>query len=72
MTNSLSSLSWRKLYRQHYRAIRAAARDHRRVISKAVLEVMAGRATPKKWAKYTVASTVIKLVNNSDSRIANT
>jgi len=46
--------------------------DHKRIISKALLDVMVGRATHRQRANYSFVRTAIKLVNNSDTRVANT
>jgi len=62
--------SWKKLSNQHYRAIRAAVGDNRRKLPRGVLDVISKRAPPRQWAKYTNASTAIKLINTSNTRIA--
>jgi len=55
---------------QHYRAIRAAVRDRKNKIPRAVLDIIAKRARPRQWANYITALTVIKLYNKSDTRRA--
>jgi len=35
------------------------------------LDTISGRATPAQWAKYTVAFTAIKLINQSNTRLTN-
>jgi len=70
LNDNLTYLSWKKLSSQHYRAIRAAVKDHKRRLPKALLDVISKRAPPKQWSKYINSSTAIKLINNSNTRIA--
>jgi len=39
-------------------------------LPKALLDVISKRAPPKQWSKYINSSTAIKLINNSNTRIA--
>jgi len=70
MTPDIPCQSWKKLNSLHYRAIRAAVRDLKQEISRPMLDTISQRATPAQWARYTVASTAIHLVNNSTTRLA--
>jgi len=70
LNDQLSSQSWKRLNSQHYRAIRAAIRDCKNKIPRTVLDVISKRARPRQWANYITASTVIKLHNTSNTRIA--
>ncbi len=67
---SINADSWRRLNSAHYRAIRAALQTRIRQHSRDELDALSRRASPSQWARYIVASTVIKLFNNSDSNIA--
>jgi len=67
LNDQLSHQSWKRLNSQHYRAIRAAVKDRKNKIPRAVL---AKRARPRQWANYIAASTAIKLHNKSNTRIA--
>ncbi len=63
--------SMRRLNSAHYRAIRAALRIHEiRSKSRKQLDEISSRATPMQWLNYSLASTVIRLYNFSDSNIA--
>jgi len=44
--------------------------DKKNKIPRAMLDIISKRARPRQWANYITASTVIKLYNNSDTRIA--
>jgi len=70
LNDNLNYQSWKKLSSQHYRAIRAAVRDHRRKLPRGLLDIISKRAPPRQWAKYVNASTAIKLINTSNTRIA--
>jgi len=70
MTPTMTHDCWKKLNSLHYRAIRAAVKDPKQTISRSLLDAISGRATPSQWAKFTVASTSIQLINESDTRIA--
>ena len=67
----LSFKSWKKLESLHYRALRAVYRDHKCTISRQALDHTSSRANPRQWSNYATTSTATKLVNNSDTRIAN-
>jgi len=69
MTPKLQSSQWRRLDSSHYRALRAAIGDYKRKLPKAVLDIIAKRATPKQWSNYVTASTAIKLFNSKETRI---
>jgi len=45
-------------------------RDSKQKISRSVLDTISQRATPAEWARYTVASTAIHLINKSTTRQA--
>jgi len=45
-------------------------RDHRRKLPGGLLDIISKRAPPRQWAKYINASTAIKLINTSNTRIA--
>jgi len=62
MTSNMPRKTLAQLNRQHYRALRAAFKDRKCKMSKDELNVLSGRATPEEWSKYTVASTVIKMM----------
>jgi hypothetical protein len=70
---SLSSATWNRINSAHYRALRAAIGDHRKRVKKkrVDLDKECRRASPQEWAKYIIASTVIKLYDRSDTNIAN-
>lgn len=53
----------------HYRAIRAAVNDFKKKIPRTVLNIISKRATPKQWARYAIAKTVIKLYNKGCTRM---
>jgi len=50
--------------------MRAAVRDLKQEISRPVLDTISQRATPAQWARHTVSSTAIHLVNKLNTRIA--
>jgi len=63
MTPCLGHQSWKRLFSQHYRAIRAAVGDWRTKIPRAVLDIIGKRANPRQWAQYSVANYTIKAYN---------
>ncbi len=70
-TGCLDSSSWKRIVSSHYRAIRAALKIYNiRRYGRQELNSMSGRATPVQWTNYALASSVIKLYNNSDTTIA--
>jgi len=64
MAPTMSYQTLKQLNRQHYRALRAAYKDRKCEMSKETLNSLSGRATPRQWAKYIVASTTIKMFQN--------
>jgi hypothetical protein len=68
---SLQSKSWTRLNSTHYACLRIVIGDHKRAISRRDIDSMTKRATPTEWAKYSIASMVIHLYNNSDTLVAN-
>lgn len=58
-TNSFIDL--RRINALHYRALRIEKNDHRRMYSRAELDLI-GRARPTTWARYLLSSTTIKAV----------
>ncbi len=68
---SLRSQSWKRLNSAHYCCLRATLGDYKASISRPELDRITKRATPLEWAKYAIASTIIKLYNRSDTDIAN-
>jgi hypothetical protein len=50
--------------------LRATIGDFKASISRAELDRITKRATPLEWAKYSIASTVIKLYNRSNTDMA--
>jgi len=70
MTPDIPYQSWKKLNSLHYRALRAAAKDPKQEISRPILDIVSQRATLAQWAKYSVASTAIHLINGSTTRLA--
>jgi len=58
-TNSFLDL--RKINALHYRALRIAKRDFKRVIRRSELDLM-GRARPTTWIQYLLANTAIKAI----------
>jgi len=69
LTPCLSHNSWKRLFSQHYRAIRAAVGDWKTKIPRAVLDVIRKRANPRQWAKYSISRFVIKAYNNKNTPI---
>jgi len=69
LNKTLNYSQWDRLNRQHYRVIRAAVGDFSRRIPRAVLDIIAKRATPKEWSSYINSSTAIKLYNLQNTRI---
>jgi hypothetical protein len=65
----LDAKSWKRINSGHYRAIRAALKDYKKR-KRSLVDADAKRATPAEWSRYTMASTVIKLFNSSDTNIA--
>jgi len=61
---------FKRLESQHYRAVRAAVRDFKRSIPRAMLDIISKRAPPRQWSNYTTASTAMWLYNTSDTRLA--
>jgi len=55
------------LTRLHCRAIRAVIRDPKQ--SRHILDTISRRATPAQWARYTVASTAIHIIDGSYTRL---
>ena len=68
---SLDAASWKKLNSVHYRALRTLLGDFKNSKNREEIDSIAKRATPIEWANYCIASTVIRLYNKSDTRIAN-
>jgi hypothetical protein len=60
----LTSNTLRKLWKQiesiHYRAIRVAVNDHKRVINREKLDTLSSRASPRQWSKYALATVTLK------------
>jgi len=54
-----SYLDLRKINAMHYRSLRIAAKDYKRVQSRATLDSL-GRTRPSIWAKYLTSSLIIK------------
>jgi len=71
MTPDIPCQSGRKLYNLHYRALRAAVKDPKQQISRPILDTISQRAMLAQWARYSVASTAICLINGSTTRLAN-
>jgi hypothetical protein len=67
---SLNVAAWKRLNSAHYRALRAVVGFH--VRKRSEIDLMTKRAKPPEWARYSIASTVIKLYNSSDTNIAKT
>jgi len=65
----LDSKSWKRINSGHYRALRAALRDYKKR-KRRIIDQESKRATPAEWSRYTLASTVIRLFNKSDTNIA--
>jgi len=63
MKPCLSHQSWKRLFSQHYRAVRAAVGDWRTKIPRAVLDIIGKRANPRQWAQYSVTNYTIKAYN---------
>jgi hypothetical protein len=59
-----TSYEWKLLNRAHYRAFRIVTRDYRVELSRKDLDSICKRATPRQWSYYSVASTVISIVQN--------
>jgi len=70
MTTTLDNKSYKMLNRQHYRALRAVYKDRKCIMSKEDLNSRSCRATPYEWSRYIVASTVIKMMGNSTTPMA--
>jgi len=51
----------------HYRALRTAVKDHRRLLPKKELNNIFQRATPSQWMKYSCCKLAINLYNLGDS-----
>jgi hypothetical protein len=66
----LDANTWKRINSAHYRAIRVVTRDFKRRRKRRDLDKETQRATPCEWARYAIASTVIKLYNSSDAHIA--
>ncbi len=66
---SLDAASWKKLNSVHYRALRMELGDFRSIMKSVEIDWITMRATPIEWASYSIASTVIRLYNQSDTRI---
>jgi len=62
-TSTMTYQALKQLNRQHYRVLRAAFKDRKCEMSKETLNRLAGRATPRQWAKYIVSSTTIKMMH---------
>jgi len=69
LNSHLDSVSWKRLYSAHYRALRAAVGDYRGKLPKVVLDIITKRATPKRWAYNTTTSMAIKLFNSNETRL---
>jgi len=70
LNSELNESQWNRLNSIHYRVIRAAIKDYKRKVPRAVLNIISKRATPKQWARYTVAKTIIKLYNQNCTRLS--
>jgi len=57
----------RRLTSLHFRSLRIAVRDHRRLLHRAELDKL-GRTRPLTWTKYQTASLVMKIVRNDFPR----
>ncbi len=66
---SLTSTAWKRINSAHYRALRAVYGDYKMKLKRAELDKMSKRATPKEWAQYSIAATVIKMFNSSDTEM---
>ena len=66
---SLDSKSWKRINSAHYSAFRAAIGFTRYSSSRSEIDKLTKRATPVEWAQYSVALTIIKLFNQSDTNI---
>jgi len=70
MTPCLGHQSWKRLFSQHYRAIRAAVGDWKTKIPRAVMDLIGKRANPRQWAQYSIASYAIKAYNRGTTRLS--
>ncbi len=59
-----TSNEWKLLNRAHYRALRIVTRDYWNETSRKDLDSICKRATPRQWSYYSVASTVISIMQN--------
>jgi len=64
MNPELKEKHWKSLEMVHYRALRLAVGDYRRLRSRDTLNLECKRATPRQWASYITASTVIKILRS--------
>jgi len=69
LNTELKEAQWNRLNSIHYRVIRATICDYKKKVPRTMLNIISKRATPKQWAQYTIAKTVIKLFNKGDTRI---
>jgi hypothetical protein len=57
-----ASNDWKLPNKAHYHALRTAARDYRKTMSRRSLDCMCKRATPKQWSYYCIASMAISIL----------
>jgi len=64
LNKTLTSDLWRKLKSLHYRILRAAKKDYKRVIPNQLLDKECKRATPKMWSEYATTTMAIKVLRD--------
>jgi len=58
-----SSRNWKMLNTLHYKGLRVACRDYRRVLRREILDNMFKRATPHKWKNYANAKLALQILS---------
>ncbi len=66
LTPSTKKSLWKLVDSCHYRGLRSAVYDFKNRINREKLEVLCRRASPKQWAKYAMATVVIKCLKTGE------
>ncbi len=64
LTSTTHVKLWKIVNSIHYRALRVALHEYRPKTNREKIDLLCGRASPKQWSKYCIASLVINCLQN--------
>jgi hypothetical protein len=69
LTQSTKRSLWKLVDSCHYRGLRTIVYDHKNRINREKLDVLCQRASPKQWAKYAMATVVMKCLKTGEPSV---